>query len=119
MMNTKTQIMKSINLFLVLFSFCLNAQVYKGIKLTKEQKTELKQICDRHVKKHDAFFSEYFQKINQSKYKDSILYKKLLIEYKFKKDSIENIVEHQMADVLDENQKKIFWDKVNKSKNNR
>lgn len=103
---------------LFVFSFS-NAQLYKGLNLTKEQKLELKEMCKAHSKIHDSIEACYNLKIKNLKDKASEEHYFINEEYMRKKDSLEKAIDNDIAKVLNDKQRIIFWERVNKKKKSR
>jgi len=110
--------MKIVFLLFALMSFSLNAQCYKGIKVSKEQKAQIKNIGRSHCVVHDSINSNHNNKVKALRSKNSEEHYNLNIIYNKKIDSIESAWNNEVASILTEVQRVLFWKKIEAKRNN-
>lgn len=111
--------MKNICLLLIFIAIPLNAQCYKGVSATKEQKLQLKNICNKYCKVYNSIKLDYENKVKNLKIKASEEHYNLNQIYNKKRDSLEYFLNKETADVLNDTQKVLFWEQIKIKKNKR
>lgn len=111
--------MKGLFLVFILAAIPLNAQIYNGLNISKEQKLQLKNVCKEHTKVYDSIKLSYKKQIKKPKFRNSEEHYRLNQSYLKSTDSLESDIDNKIASILNENQRKIFWERVDLKKKKR
>ncbi|WP_379964163.1 hypothetical protein [Epilithonimonas sp. UC225_85] len=119
--------MKAFFFFIVLISINLTAQShlyylnshnnhYKGIKLTKDQKIKFRMIGINHCEAFNTIKNNHENKVSRLKIRNSEEHYNLNRLYYLKTDSLESAFENEIAEYLNDDQRKSYLQKLEKNR---